>query len=95
MLQEAYKAKEQKFVDERLAAEQLRSQNFDVTAYKPFQLQGSLHPYTQVVEQVEDIFISMGFEIVDGPEVEQDYYNFEALNIPATTLLEICRIPFG
>ncbi len=82
-LQEAYKNKEQKFIDARLANEQIRSKNFDIIAYKPFQLQGSLHPYTHVVEQVEDIFISMGFDIVDGPEVEHEYYNFEALNIPA------------
>ncbi len=83
LLTESYKSIEQELIDERLAHEQERSKNFDVTAYKPFQLRGSLHPYTHVIEQVEDIFISMGFDIVDGPEVEQDYYNFEALNIPA------------
>ncbi len=82
-LQQAYKAREQKFVDERIHLEQLRSKNFDVTAYKPLQQMGSLHPYTHVVERVEDIFISMGFDIVDGPELETEYYNFEALNIPA------------
>ena len=43
---------------------------------------GKLHPLTQVIDQVSDIFISMGFEIVEGPEVEFDHYNFEALNIP-------------
>ncbi len=36
-----------------------------------------------LIEQVEDIFISMGFEIVEGPEIETDFYNFQALNIPA------------
>ena len=43
---------------------------------------GRLHPVTQVVEEINDIFISMGFQVVEGPEVEWDYYNFEALNIP-------------
>jgi phenylalanyl-tRNA synthetase alpha chain len=44
---------------------------------------GSLHPLTQVRREVEAIFRSMGYEVVDGPEVELAYYNFEALNIPA------------
>lgn len=43
---------------------------------------GKLHPLTQVIDEVSDIFVSMGFEIVEGPEVEYDHYNFEALNIP-------------
>lgn len=44
---------------------------------------GHLHPITQVLQQVEAIFQGMGFDIQEGPEVESDYYNFEALNIPA------------
>lgn len=44
---------------------------------------GRLHPITQVIEEIYDIFISMGFQVVEGPDVEWDYYNFEALNIPA------------
>jgi phenylalanyl-tRNA synthetase alpha chain len=43
---------------------------------------GTLHPITQLLMEVEDIFMSMGFTIAAGPEVELDYYNFEALNIP-------------
>jgi phenylalanyl-tRNA synthetase alpha chain len=43
---------------------------------------GSLHPLTQITHRICDIFIRMGFEVVEGPEVESDYYNFEALNIP-------------
>ncbi|MEW6071436.1 MAG: phenylalanine--tRNA ligase subunit alpha [Planctomycetota bacterium] len=46
-------------------------------------LAGSLHPVTQVTRELEDIFASMGYSILDGPEVELDYYNFAALNIPA------------
>ncbi|OGF18711.1 phenylalanine--tRNA ligase subunit alpha [Candidatus Falkowbacteria bacterium RIFCSPLOWO2_12_FULL_45_10] len=44
---------------------------------------GHLHPLTQVQRELEKIFTSMGFMVLDGPELESDYYNFEALNIPA------------
>lgn len=43
---------------------------------------GHLHPITQVIDEINEIFVSMGFQVVEGPEVEWDYYNFEALNIP-------------
>ena len=43
---------------------------------------GRLHPITQTLNEICDIFVSMGFQIVEGPDVEWDYYNFEALNIP-------------
>lgn len=43
---------------------------------------GRLHPVTQVIDEMSQIFISMGFQVLEGPEVEWDYYNFEALNIP-------------
>jgi len=43
---------------------------------------GRLHPITQALEEICDIFIAMGFQVVEGPEVEYDYYNFEALNFP-------------
>ncbi|MGO9428267.1 tRNA ligase subunit PheS family protein, partial [Rhodoblastus sp.] len=43
---------------------------------------GRLHPLTQTVEAIKDIFMRLGFEVAFGPEVERDYYNFEALNIP-------------
>ena len=44
--------------------------------------QGSLHPITQITRQICDIFVRLGFDVAEGPEVETDYYNFEALNIP-------------
>lgn len=56
---------------------------FDVTISKPNQQRGSLHPYTYITQEIEDIFISMGFAVADGPELETDYHNFGALNIPA------------
>jgi phenylalanyl-tRNA synthetase alpha chain len=44
---------------------------------------GSLHPITQIRQEIEDLFLSLGFSVLDGPEVETEYYNFDALNIPA------------
>ncbi len=55
--------------------------HFDVTLPgRPYPI-GHLHPLTQTIDEVCDIFISLGFQVVGGPEVEWDYYNFEALNI--------------
>lgn len=56
--------------------------SFDVTLYRKKSYRGSLHIYSHVVAELEDIFISMGYAIADGPEVETDFYNFEALNVP-------------
>jgi phenylalanyl-tRNA synthetase alpha chain len=58
------------------------SDRIDVTLPGRKDAWGSLHPITQVCDEICDIFIKMGFDIVEGPEVEKDYYNFEALNIP-------------
>lgn len=66
----------------QVQAENLKKQSFDVTAYQPNSKRGTFHPLTQLVSEIEDILLSMGYEIVDGPEVESDEYNFEALNIP-------------
>ncbi|MBM4044420.1 MAG: phenylalanine--tRNA ligase subunit alpha [Planctomycetes bacterium] len=60
----------------------LRDEEFDITAPGQKPLVGHLHPVTQVQYHVEDVFRSMGFYVLDYPEVETDYYNFEALNIP-------------
>jgi phenylalanyl-tRNA synthetase alpha chain len=55
---------------------------FDLTTPAPGVRPGSLHPVTQVQQELEQLFISMGFAVLDGPEVETEYYNFDALNIP-------------
>lgn len=55
---------------------------FDLTLPGVPQAVGGRHPLTQVLDEIKAAFISMGFKIEDGPEVEFDYYNFEALNIP-------------
>jgi phenylalanyl-tRNA synthetase alpha chain len=62
---------------QRMAAERI-----DVTLPgRPVNL-GHLHPLTLIIEQIAEIFLGLGFSIAEGPEVETDYYNFEALNIP-------------
>ncbi len=63
---------------ERLAAETL-----DITLPGKAGKSGGLHPLSIVQNDLIDIFVSMGFDVVEGPEVETEYYNFEALNVPA------------
>ncbi len=62
--------------------QQLENETIDVTLPGRPVRTGNHHPLTRVVEEIEDLFINMGYEIVEGPEVEKDYYNFEALNLP-------------
>lgn len=63
--------------------ERLKKEVIDVTLPAKKNRVGHRHPNTIALEEVERIFIGMGYEVVEGPEVEYDYYNFEALNIPA------------
>ncbi len=55
----------------------------DLTLPAPGPRPGSLHPVTQIQSELEDLFTSMGFAVLSGPEVEKEYYNFDALNIPS------------
>ncbi|MFP3124911.1 MULTISPECIES: phenylalanine--tRNA ligase subunit alpha [Bacillaceae] len=69
-------------LEQAAIAKQLESETIDVTLPgRPVSV-GSHHPLTAVIEEIEDLFIGMGYEIAEGPEVERDYYNFEALNLP-------------
>ncbi len=69
-------------LDRLKTAAEAQAQDVDVSLPGRTAAAGSLHPLTQITHQICDIFIRMGFEVVEGPEVESDYYNFEALNIP-------------
>ncbi|KKP22927.1 MAG: Phenylalanine-tRNA ligase alpha subunit [candidate division TM6 bacterium GW2011_GWF2_28_16] len=80
--EESIKEKREKILEQEANAKILKKQNFDVTGYTPEKLKGHKHPYSQFIEEIEDIFISMGFAPFDGPEVETDFFNFTALNIP-------------
>ena len=62
---------------------QMKNEVIDVTLPAKKNNVGHRHPNTIALEEVQRIFIGMGYEVVEGPEVEYDYYNFEALNIPA------------
>lgn len=63
--------------------QQLKEEVIDVTLPAKKSFIGHSHPNTIALEEVERIFVGMGYEVVEGPEIEFDYYNFEALNIPA------------
>lgn len=70
-------------VKQRELAARLESESLDVTMPGKRQRKGALHPVTRVKNELVDIFAGMGFEIFEGPEIENDYYNFTALNTPA------------
>ena len=63
--------------------EELERERVDVTLPGRVELMGSLHPITRTIERMADFFSRLGFQVVEGPEIEDDYHNFEALNIPA------------
>ncbi len=59
-----------------------KSETFDTTLPGRREMTGTLHPITQMMEEITAIFMGLGFQVEEGPEIETDYYNFEALNIP-------------
>ena len=69
-------------IRERERSEALKREKIDVTLPGRKIPAGKKHPITQIFDEVIDIFSRLGFEVAEGPEVELDYYNFEALNIP-------------
>jgi len=71
-----------KEIEERVLAIRLEKETIDVTLPGKKPSLGKLHPLTAVLNQITEIFLGMGFDVAEGPEVELDYYNFEALNIP-------------
>ena len=82
-LETSYEAKKAKFDSAALRA-RLDSEWIDLTLPAPGVRKGSLHPVTQIQREIEELFISLGFTVLDGPEVETEYHNFDALNIPGT-----------
>ena len=67
---------------ERALKERIEQERIDVTLPGRRQRRGHIHPVTIMWERLEDIFVSMGYAVEDGPEIETDFYNFTALNIP-------------
>ncbi len=82
VLEEAIEEKKTAMEAEALTRK-LKEEVIDVTLPAKKNKVGHRHPNTIALEEVENIFVGMGYEVVEGPEVEYDYYNFEALNIPA------------
>jgi len=76
-IKERFTALQSSLVDEKL-----REERIDITLPGRRNQPGRLHPVTTIMEEVETIFTGLGFSIAEGPELETDYYNFEALNIP-------------
>jgi phenylalanyl-tRNA synthetase alpha chain len=70
-------------LEQQALAEKLAAERVDVTLPGRRVDAGGLHPITRTIQRVEDFFAGMGFDVVEGPEIEDDYHNFEALNIPA------------
>lgn len=70
-------------MEEEILERKLAAETIDVTLPAKKSKLGHRHPNTKVLDEVERIFTGMGYEVVEGPEIEYDYYNFEALNIPA------------
>jgi len=80
-LESAYEARKSHFSDGALRA-RLDSEWLDLTLPAPGPRRGHLHPITRIQRELEELFVSLGFTVLDGPEVETEYYNFDALNIP-------------
>jgi len=81
-IEQALAARKQILADDALRA-RLEAEWLDVTLPAPGTRRGHLHPITRIQRELEDLFSSLGFAVLDGPEVEDEYHNFDALNIPA------------
>jgi phenylalanyl-tRNA synthetase alpha chain len=77
----ALETRKQNFAEGALGA-RLDAEWVDLTLPAPGPRRGHLHPITQIQRELEDLFVSLGFAVLDGPEVETEYHNFDALNIP-------------
>ncbi|HBF76466.1 MAG TPA: phenylalanine--tRNA ligase subunit alpha [Clostridiaceae bacterium] len=71
-----------KSIKEKEREQRLAFETIDVTMPGKANPIGGVHPLTKVLDEIQEIFLGMGFSVAEGPEVELDYYNFEALNIP-------------
>ena len=80
-LEKAFNEK-QKELEKQELLRKLETENIDVTEPSKKVNLGSLHPITQIIDEVSEIFLGMGYEIADGPEVEKAIYNFDKLNTP-------------
>jgi phenylalanyl-tRNA synthetase alpha chain len=75
-------ASQHKILEVKELNQKLASESIDVTLPGRGQITGGLHPVTQTLQRIEELFRQIGFKVEQGPEIEDDYHNFEALNIP-------------
>ena len=73
---------QRKAIDNAMIQAKLESETIDVTMPGKVVQTGTIHPLRKVIEELEDIFLGMGYNVAEGPEVEFDKYNFEMLNVP-------------
>ncbi|ESA35436.1 phenylalanyl-trna synthetase subunit alpha [Leptolyngbya sp. Heron Island J] len=96
----------QNSIDERKTAlqnakiqAQLEAETLDVTMPGTYLPQGRVHPINSIIDQITDIFVGLGYTVASGPEIEEDYYNFEALNFlpdhPARDMQDTLYLPNG
>ena len=79
---EARIADQMKLLEARQLKEKMASEKIDVTLPGRKAAEGHLHPVTLTLREIKKVFMRMGFEVAEGPEIENDYFNFEALNLP-------------
>ena len=75
-------AESEKYLKDLAMAQKLEKEKIDITAPSTKITRGSKHPINRVIEEIQDIFVSMGYDVVDGPELETDEFCFERLNLP-------------
>jgi len=96
-LNQAFEAKSAE-LERAEEAERLTSEALDVTALAPGRHPGGRHPLTVLMEDMADVFVSMGWEIGEGPELEHEWFNFDALNFdadhPARALQDTFLLPY-
>ena len=80
---EEHMEQERKHLAEKARELKMKQEVIDVTLPAKKAKIGHSHPNTIALDEIERVFVGMGYEVVEGPEIELDYYNFEALNIPA------------
>lgn len=82
--QEVSSAVEEKkaYLENELVLEKIKKERIDITLPSYKLDQGTLHPLSTIVGELEDLFLGMGYQIAEGPEVESDYFNFELMNLP-------------
>lgn len=81
-LNEALKAKQESLREEEIA-KKLASESIDITLPASNEQMGGINPFHLITDEIIDIFVSMGYEVKEGPDVETDYFNFERMNIPS------------